>query len=150
LSITLDCCAARFVTRGTANFFAVDAIVILPDHLHAILTLPPVTRIFPAGGRRSKLRSREELSQQGRPFPAMIMADICFGRDVSGNTIRDDQDFERCTNYIHFNPVKHRLVSRPGEWPFSSLHRYVRAGMLPRDWSGDQRANYGNFGERGK
>jgi putative transposase len=80
----------------------------------------------------------------------MIMADICFGRDVSGNTIRDDQDFERCTNYIHFNPVKHRLVSTPGEWPFSSLHRYVRAGMLPRDWGGDQRANYGNFGERGK
>jgi hypothetical protein len=36
------------------------------------------------------------------------------------HTIRDDQDFERCANYVHFNPVKHRLVSTPVEWPFSS------------------------------
>jgi hypothetical protein len=64
------------------------------------------------------------------------------------HAIRDDQDFERCSNYVHFNPVKHRLVSKPGEWPFSSLHRYVRAGILPCDWGGDDGADNSNFGER--
>jgi putative transposase len=64
------------------------------------------------------------------------------------HTIRDDQDFERCANYVHFNPVKHRLASTPVEWPFSSLHRYVRAGILPRDWGGDYRADNTGFGER--
>jgi putative transposase len=64
------------------------------------------------------------------------------------HTIRDDQDFERCANYVHFNRVKHRLASTPVEWPFSSLHRYVRAGILPRDWGGDDRADNTGFGER--
>jgi putative transposase len=51
-------------------------------------------------------------------------------------------------NYVHFNPVKHRLVSTPVEWPFSSLHRYVRAGILPPDWGGDDRTDNTGFGER--
>jgi len=37
---------------------------------------------------------------------------------------------------VHFNPVKHQLATSPSGWPFSSLHRYVRAGILPPDWGG--------------
>jgi hypothetical protein len=64
------------------------------------------------------------------------------------HTIRDDRDFERCADYIHFNPVKHRLATSPVAWPFSSLHRYVRAGVLARDWGGSGVADNVNFGER--
>jgi hypothetical protein len=68
------------------KFFTVDAIVILPDHLHAILSLPPGDPIFPAVGGRSRLSSPEALSQQGQPFPAIAMATIYSGRGASGNT----------------------------------------------------------------
>jgi putative transposase len=64
------------------------------------------------------------------------------------HTIRDDGDFERCADYIHFNSVKHRLVPSPVAWPFSSLHRYARAGVLPRDWGGGGFADDADFDER--
>jgi len=64
------------------------------------------------------------------------------------HTVRDDGDLERCADYIHFNPVKHRLVASPALWLFSSLHRDIRAGVLPSDWGGDGRADDANFGER--
>ena len=63
------------------------------------------------------------------------------------HTIRDDNDFERHVDYIHFNPVKHGLVSRVCDWPHSSFHRYVRQGILPEDWGGEVRESRMNFGE---
>jgi putative transposase len=64
------------------------------------------------------------------------------------HTVRDERDFERHVDYIHYNPIKHRLVSRVSEWPFSSFHRYVRDELLPEDWAGDAREATGEFGER--
>lgn len=64
------------------------------------------------------------------------------------HTIRDERDFERCADYIHFNPVKHPLLTSPSDWRFSSLHRYGREGILPPDLGGDGRADTANFGER--
>jgi len=64
----------------------------------------------------------------------MIAAIRLWQKRFWEHTVRDDGDFERCADYIHFNPVKHRLVTSPGSWPFSSLHHYVRAGELPADW----------------
>ncbi|MEA2875926.1 MAG: REP-associated tyrosine transposase [Hyphomicrobiales bacterium] len=53
----------------------------------------------------------------------------------------------RHVDYIHFNPVKHGLVSRVQDWPHSSFHRYVEKGTLPIDWGGDVREITGAFGE---
>jgi putative transposase len=129
--------------------FAIDAIVILPDHLHAIMTLPPDDSDFSSRWQRIK----------GAFTRSVVAAGVPVSRDHRGeyalwqkrfweHTIRDDADFERCADYIHFNPVKHRLVSSPGAWPFSSLHRFVRAGVLARDWGGDGQADNASFGER--
>jgi len=63
------------------------------------------------------------------------------------HTIRDERDFERHVDYIHFNPVKHGLVARVRNWPHSSFHQYVRRGVLPEDWAGDFAADRGEFGE---
>jgi len=49
--------------------------------------------------------------------------------------IRDDRDFEKHCDYIHWNPVKHGLVSHPGAWPYSSFHRYLRLGLYPSNWA---------------
>jgi len=51
-------------------------------------------------------------------------------------------------DYIHFNPVKHGLVSRVRDWPYSSSHRDVRDGLLPDDWAGDVSGGELSCGER--
>ncbi|HEX9588307.1 MAG TPA: transposase [Bradyrhizobium sp.] len=140
---------AAFRHARDRKSFAIDAIVILPDHLHAILTLPSGDSDFSGRWKAIKATFTRSIVATG----AAIVRDdrgeyALWQRRFWEHTIRDDQDFERCVNYVHFNPVKHRLVSTPGEWPFSSLHRYVRAGILPHDWGGDDRAGNTNFGER--
>ncbi|MEK0363155.1 hypothetical protein V6943_12180 [Pseudomonas sp. CBC3] len=37
-------------------------------------------------------------------------------------------------DYLHWNPVKHGLVTQVGDWPWSSFHRLVREGIYPADW----------------
>ena len=53
------------------------------------------------------------------------------------HTVRDERDFQAHVDYIHYNPVKHGLVERVREWPYSSFHRFVRQGWLGVDWGGD-------------
>jgi putative transposase len=64
------------------------------------------------------------------------------------HTIRNEIDFERHVDYVHFNPVKHGLVRRVCEWPYSSFHVHVRRGLLPADWAGDLSEAITDFGER--
>jgi len=63
------------------------------------------------------------------------------------HTIRDESDFARHVDYVHFNPVKHGLAARVRDWSFSSFHRYVREGILPEDWAGDVRESGADYGE---
>src|SRR5882724_6774595 len=104
-------------------------------------------QIFRTDGGGSRVSSREALSQRASRFHAIIAANIRFGRSAFGNT-PFATDFERCADYIHFNPVKHRLVASPSDWPFSSLHRYVRVGILSQDWGGGGHVENANFCER--
>ena len=64
------------------------------------------------------------------------------------HTIRSEKDLARHVDYVHFNPVKHSLVSRVSDWPYSSFHRYVRQGLLAADWAGDMRDFEDGYGER--
>ncbi len=61
--------------------------------------------------------------------------------------IRDETDYQTHMDYIHFNSVKHGLVDRVNEWPYSTFHRYVRAGVYTWDWGGGESADIGGFGE---
>ena len=127
---------------------AIDAIVILPDQPHAIWTLPFGDHDFP--GRWRKIKSH--------CMCAVVRAGVRLERNARGeydlwqrriweHTVRDDRDFARCVDDIHFNPVKRGIVTRPVDWPYSSLHRYVREGVLPMDWGGGDAID-GAFGER--
>ena len=64
------------------------------------------------------------------------------------HTLRDEKDFARHVDYIHFNPVKHGHVTRVVDWPYSSFHRFVRGGIYPADWAGDVKGTGSSFGER--
>ena len=48
--------------------------------------------------------------------------------------IRDDQDYEHHVNYIHYNPVKHCYVKLAADWQYSSIHRYIKLGILNEQW----------------
>jgi putative transposase len=71
------------------------------------------------------------------------------GQQVAHPTwlIRDQQDFARHMDYIHYNPVKHGLCQRAADWPYSTLHRLVKTGVYPADWGGSLSEAEGDFGE---
>ena len=145
----VDLLRAAFRKTRSERPFSIDAIVILPDHLHTILTLPPNDSDFSNRLRRIKGRFTRSVVAAGLPISSDHRGEYSlWQKRFWEHSIRDDRDFERCVDYIHYNPVRHRLVSSPIEWPFSSLHRYVRAGILPRGWGGDGHDGNGNFGER--
>jgi putative transposase len=136
------------VARGERPF-EIDAVVILPDHLHAIFTLPQADADYSGRWRRIKGDFSRSLLESGVPVRRRPNGDLAFWqRRFWEHTIRDENDFARHVDYIHFNPVKHGLVQRVRDWPHSSFHRYVREGVLPEDWAGDAREGGERFGER--
>lgn len=129
--------------------FTIDAIVILPDHLHALWTLPPDDADFSSRWQRIKAAFTHRLVAAGMPVERRGKDEYAiWQRRFWEHTIRDETDFERHVDYVHFNPVKHRLVSRVCDWPHSSFHAYVRRGVLPVDWAGDVDEPVMEFGER--
>jgi putative transposase len=129
--------------------FSIDAVVILPDHLHAIMTLPPDDADFSGRWRRIKGHFSSRLIAAGVALRRNPNGDLAlWQRRFWEHTIRDDGDFARHVDYVHFNPVKHGLVSRVRDWPHSSFHAYVRRGLLPPDWGGDASEGARSYGER--
>lgn len=129
--------------------FTIEAIAILPDHLHAVWTLPSGDSDFPGRWKRIKAYFTHRLVAAGVPVKQHRKGEYALwqGRFWE-HTIRNETDFERHVDYVHFNPVKHTLVTRAREWPYSSFHAYVRRGLLPADWAGDAEVPMIGFGER--
>ncbi|MDB5502986.1 MAG: hypothetical protein JWR89_2888 [Tardiphaga sp.] len=129
--------------------FEIDAFVVLPDHLHAIWTLPESDSDFSTRWRLIKTRFAKALPKQER-LSAVRLARGERGiwqRRFWEHLIRDETDYARHVDYCYINPVKHGLVKRVSDWPHSSFHRDVRAGLVPEDWAGDV-SDTGEFGER--
>jgi putative transposase len=129
--------------------FTIDAIVILPEHLHAIWTLPSGDSDFSGRWRRIKAYFTHRLVAAGVPVERHRNGEYAlWQRRFWEHTIRNEIDFERHVDYVHFNPVKHKLVRCAHDWPYSSFHVYVRRGLLPADWGGDVGESMTGFGER--
>jgi putative transposase len=140
--------AAFRVTRKERPF-SIDAIVILPDHLHAMLTLPSGDADFSGRWRRIKSLYSRQVVARGLPVERNTKGEYAlWQRRFWEHTIRDEADFSRHADYVHYNPVKHGLVSQVIEWPHSSFHRYVRQGILPRDRAATVGEWGSGFGER--
>ena len=125
-------------TRLTAPF-DIDAWVLLPDHLHCIWTLPPGDSNFSIRWSKIKRYVSRECSEE---FGVKeISASRSQRRESSlwqrrfwEHQIRDDADFARHVDYIHWNPVKHGLVPRAGDWAYSTFHRFVSDEVYLPDW----------------
>jgi putative transposase len=136
-----------FRTVRSERPFDIDAIVILPDHLHAVWTLPDGDADFPLRWRRIKTVFTRAVIASGATFkPRDGGGRILWQRRFWEHTIRDAGDFSRHVDYVHYNPVKHGYVANPLDWPHSSLHRFVRNGILPPDW-GKVAGDDDGFGE---
>jgi REP-associated tyrosine transposase len=132
--------------------FTIDAVVVLPDHLHTIWSLPEGDCDFALRWRLIKSVFSRELPR-GEPIPESRSNKGERGiwqRRYWEHTLRDERDLERHVDYIHFNPVKHGHVSQVKDWPYSSFHRMVRLGICPEDWAGNMDENDAAFGERQK
>ncbi|HEX3504717.1 MAG TPA: transposase [Xanthobacteraceae bacterium] len=128
--------------------FSIDAAVVLPDHLHIIMTLPPDDADFSGRWKRFKgLFTRLAVAHGLASTRNQRGEYALWQRRFWEHTIRDETDFGRHIDYIHYNPVKHGLVSQVCDWPHSSFHRYVKLGVLPRDWGGNVVSDL-HFGER--
>ncbi len=128
--------------------FVIDAIVILPEHLHTVWTLPPGDADYSGRWRSIKGRFTREVRKAGTRLPRHASGEhALWQRRFWEHTIRDDRDLERHVEYIHYNPVKHGHVSTVADWPYSSFHRYVQQGVLPVDWARDGEPDGGKFGE---
>jgi putative transposase len=119
--------------------FTVDAIVILPDHLHTLWTLPPGDVNYSVRWRNIKRAFTHSVALEQRPTAdasrARKQEQANWQRRFWEHRIRDETDFARHVDYIHYNPVKRGLTQRPDAWPYSSIHRYIRQGLLPADWA---------------
>jgi putative transposase len=122
--------------------FEVLAIALLPDHLHCVWALPEAdadystrwrqikeafTRSFLGGGGTEGASSASRQRHHERAV---------WQRRFWEHTCRDQDDLNRCIDYIHWNPVKHGLVARVSAYRRSSFHRHVAEGVYPPDWGG--------------
>jgi putative transposase len=133
----------------TRHPFTIDAIVVLPEHLHAVWTLPEGDSDYPLRWRLIKSAFSRALPETETVSPSRARKGErgIWQRRYWEHTIRDERDFAHHMDYIHFNPVKHGHVRCARDWPYSSFRRMVKLGVYPKDWGGDFDEGDCDFGE---
>jgi putative transposase len=119
--------------------FHIDAWVVLPDHMHAIWTLPPEDVDYSARWKAIKIAFAKSLPKTECLSPVRLAKGErgIWQRRFWEHTIRDEQDYAAHMDYVHINPLKHGIVARVRDWPHSSFHRHVAWGVYPLDWAGE-------------
>src|SRR5690606_25578166 len=121
--------------------FRINGWVLLPDHMHAIWSLPPGDADFSNRWRRIKrhvTRHCGPAHQRAELLTRRRSAKQCgtlWQHRFWEHLIRDETDFRRHLDYLHANPLRHGLVERVSDWPWSSFHRWAQRGVYPIDWS---------------
>ena len=129
--------------------FRIDAWVVLPEHIHAVWTLPEgdaaysmrwalIKRWFSAAVPPVESRSASRAAKAERGI---------WQRRFWEHTVCDATDFSRHVDYVHFNPVKHGVAVSAADWPYSSFRRAVARGLYPAGWV-HQGEDAADFGER--
>lgn len=123
--------------------FHIDAICILPDHIHCLWTLPEMDMDYATRWKLLKGYFSHQYRKQG--IEPDETTDSKIGKGEVGfwqrryweHTIRNEQDLNHHIDYIHYNPVKHGLVVSVKEWPWSSFHMYVQKGLYDENWGNE-------------
>ena len=138
--LTREIDALRDAVRETRTRcpFHIDAWVVLPDHMHCMWTLPPGDTNFSLRWQAIKTQFSKRITVgESRSASRLEKGERgIWQRRFWEHTIRDDRDYAAHLDYIHFNPVKHGLVTHVAAWPYSSFHQCVTKGLYPPTWSG--------------
>ena len=120
--------------------FDVIALCLLPDHIHCIWTLPEDDSNFSVrwndikGVFSKRYKKTDEYRHEKNEVRARRQEATIWQRRFWDHVIRDEEDFQNHINYIHYNPVKHGYVTKPSDWKYSTIHRYIREGLVEPDW----------------
>ncbi len=146
----IDELRAAIKAAKNARPFEILAMVVLPEHLHAIWRMPQDEADYPLRWSQIKAGFSRQLAKV-----ETINASRAFKRERGiwqrrywEHQIRNELDLERHVDYIHYNPVKHGWVACPADWPYSTLHRYIERGWVAPDWGGRMADVEGGYGER--
>jgi len=130
-------------TTRNQHPFTINSWVLLPDHLHCIWTLPDNDHNFSKHWGIIKAR----FSKHAKAFlhnnkwitssKQKHRESTIWQRRFWEHQIRNEYDYQNHMDYIHYNPVKHKLVDRVADWPYSTFHRYAQQGIYPKDWGGN-------------
>lgn len=139
--------AVREVHR--AHPFEIIAWVVLPEHMHTVWSLPSEDAGYSMRWNQIKGRFSRRIAKNEYVTPSRAgkRERGIWQRRFWEHWIRDEVDLERHVDYIHYNPVKHGLVDKVVDRPYSSFHRFVQRGWLSEDW-GCSGEFTGDFGER--
>jgi putative transposase len=134
--------------------FEINGWVLLPDHLHCIWTLPPGDADF---SMRWAMIKRAVSKQCGQDLlreewinksKQQRRESTIWQRRFWEHKIRNEDDYEKHLDYLHYNPVKHGYVKNVVDWPYSTYHRYLHQGIYDDDWAGEGIERIDNeFGE---
>ena len=119
------------------HLFHIHAWVVLPDHMHCVIELPTGDadianrwRLIKQGFSKALPRTEHRSAVRQRRGERGI-----WQRRYWEHLIRDETDYRTHMDYVHINPLKHGLVPRVADWPYSTFHRLVAQGIYPADWS---------------
>jgi putative transposase len=120
------------------------AIVLLPDHLHTVWTLPPDDARYPIRWKRIKEEFTRRFIMAGGTEVTPTHSRLrhsergIWQRRYWEHTVRDEEDLKRCVDYVHWNPKKHGYVASVRDWPWSSFHRFVQNGEYELHWGAEE------------
>lgn len=124
--------------------FTIEALVLLPNHLHCIWTLPEGDSDYATRWRLIKTYVTKQAPSQLIQTKIVSASrqkrreGVLWQRRFWEHLIRYQTDFSHHCDYIHYNPVRHGLCSKPQDWQFSSVHRFVAQGIYPHNWGMDE------------
>ena len=125
--------------------FRIDALVVLPDHIHCVWTLPDGDADYPGRWRAIKTAFSKSVGEVGLDKNGKSLWQPRYWE----HTILSQQDFIAHVDYVHINPQKHGLVRAVIDWSWSTFHRYVESGVYARNWAGGLEEQIaGGTGER--
>ena len=116
--------------------FLLDAMVVLPDHLHLMMTLPENDNDFATRLMLVKTGFSRQITNNEKISPSRKSKRErgIWQRRYWEHLIRDENDFATHVDYIHYNPVKHGYVAQATNWQFSTIHKFVKDGVIPANW----------------
>ncbi|WP_457646876.1 REP-associated tyrosine transposase [Profundibacter sp.] len=134
----IDDLRAAFSATMAQRPFICDSMVVLPDHIHAVWTLPKGDADFSTRWRviKGRFSHRVEVEMPQRQSLVSKREKGIWQRRFWEHLIRDERDYRNHVEYCWGNPVKHGFVERAVDWPFSSIHREIKHGVVPPEWVG--------------